>query len=326
MSTAPRKYTFVNGVLVKAPDSGTASTTTTTTISTTSTSHTVTPVVPIAVVCSPEDLASASEATAKHGVATTIPIATQNAIEGFYNPDFVNQYRAPSIVSGEDILEKLCSAFSSLEIPLGVLSKLLALAHYQLNFIVDDSGSMKLDSDSKRKDAGSYLLNRYRSFGADLHFPMSRWEEVEDRLHTMIDVIAYVPTGMISISFLNRVDFIYLDRTGKDPTAFSHFAHAEIARYFLVQPSGGTPIYGKLNHTFRSSMVPTLHYLFTDGEPSDARPDQVTELVLRRPNPMQNPITFISCTNDDAATGWMKRIDDIGPMIGEVDDYKDEKK
>ena len=67
-----------------------------------------------------------------------------------------------------------------------------------------------------------------------------------------------------------------------------------------------------------------MHYLFTDGEPSDARPERVTKLVLKRPNPIQNPVTFVSCTGDDAATEWMKELDDAGPMLAEVDDYEDE--
>jgi len=154
---------------------------------------------------------------------------------------------------------------------------------------------------------------------------MTRWEEVEDRLHTMMDVLAYVPTGMIIISYLNRANVVYLDRAGKDPTSFLQIAHTEIAKQFVTQPNGGTPIYSKLDRTFKSTTTPTLHYLFTDGEPSDARVEKVTELVLKRPNPMQNPITFVSCTNDDSATGWLKDIDDKGPMIAEVDDYLDEK-
>lgn len=51
----------------------------------------------------------------------------------------------------------------------------------------------------------------------------------------------------------------------------------------------------------------------------------IASLVLARNNPQNNPIVFVSCSNEDEATGWMKNVDEQGPFISEVDDYHDEK-
>ena len=71
---------------------------------------------------------------------------------------------------------------------------------------------------------------------------------------------------------------------------------------------------------------PTMHYLFTDGVPSDQPVEAVSSLILNRPNPEKNPLTLLSCTNEDEEVEWMKQIESIAPFCAELDDYQDEKR
>ncbi len=300
-----KKYRFVNGQLITNDETSKRQ---------------------IAVVSSPTQLAQVVEVASQNNVAIVVPPPTQQAIEGFYDDKFIEEYKAPQgTVSGDGLLDAIGAQFAKYEVPLGLLPILLKLKTYRLNFIMDDSGSMQLDTDSTKGEAGSFMMQRYTARNASLSARMSRWEEAEDRLHIMIDFIAYIPCQLVIISFLNRSTKIQLDRNGKTPEMFANEAHNLIQNAFASQPSSGTPIYGRLREAFGASYVPTMHYLFTDGQPSDATPDQVCNLVLSRNNPQNNPIVFVSCSNEDEATGWMKGVDERGPFISEVDDYNDEK-
>lgn len=68
-----------------------------------------------------------------------------------------------------------------------------------------------------------------------------------------------------------------------------------------------------------------MHYLLTDGVPSDRPYEAVADLVKYRPNPERNPITFLSCSNEDSEVEWMKEVEEIAPYTAEIDDYIAEK-
>ncbi len=46
--------------------------------------------------------------------------------------------------------------------------------------------------------------------------------------------------------------------------------------------------------------------------------------MSHRPNPAITPITLISCTTEDDKVKWMKKIEEEGPYMSEIDDYKGE--
>lgn len=303
MAYAAPRYRFENGMLTSSA----------TTVDT-----------PLAVVCTPDELVQATEVAKAHGEELKVPPATQAAIAGFYDPEFLKGYHTP--VDGDDILEEISDQFAHLEVPLGLLSKLLGLKGYALNFVIDDSGSMRSETDSLRRVAGPILMLRFRDRQDDMNRWMSRWEEAEDRLHTMMDVLLWIPTQEITVRFLNRRDIISITRDGRSPAELLALAHTQIENAFKKLPDGSTPIYSALSASFRAARGPTMHYLFTDGEPSDYGTDAVTALVLSRPTPANNPITFVSCTGDDDNTEWMKNLDEKGPWIAEVDDYEDERR
>ena len=155
---------------------------------------------------------------------------------------------------------------------------------------------------------------------------VTRWEKAEDRIHIMLDMLAYLPMERIQFTFLNRQsDNLIFSHAGKSPAQFANECHQYISQLFNSKPSGGTPLYKKLSEAFGRNAGNTMHYLFTDGEPSDATIEQVQHLVLTRPNPKINPLTFISCTESDKDAQWMKDIEALAPYTAELDDYISER-
>merc|ERR1711935_791214 len=67
-------------------------------------------------------------------------------------------------------------------------------------------------------------------------------------------------------------------------------------------------------------------YFFGDGMPNGGQSaiTSIVELLLHRINPEGNPVTFISCTNEDDAVEWMKDAEEIAPFCSESDDFMDE--
>jgi hypothetical protein len=286
--------------------------------------------IPIAVVCTQDDLVKADAAyqesdeyKEKH-IPLKVPDNTIHAIEQFHDEKFLNEYKTITPINGDAILDILCEQFTDYKLPIGLLPKLLQLKDYELYFIIDDSGSMNEKTDSNRNVACNFMKLKWRG---NVNQAMTRWEEAEDRLHVMMDILAFLPIVKITISFLNRADVLVFERNGASPSELASFMHREINETFIVPPTHGTPIYGKLKEAFEKSFNPTMFYLFTDGEPSDGPVSNVIKLVLnrkRKDHLKDFPITFVSCTNDDKQTEWMKNIDEMGPYIAEVDDFEDE--
>jgi len=160
--------------------------------------------------------------------------------------------------------------------------------------------------------------------------PMTRWQEAETRLHNMMDILAFIPTKSIEIRFLNAKNVIYLVRAGKTAEEFSSDAHAQIADSFsTIAVKYKTPTLRVMTEAFNSaagSANPTIHYLLTDGVPSDASVRQVADLIKNRANPKSNPLTLISCTNEDEESEWMKQVEEVAEYCSEADDFADERR
>lgn len=309
-----RKYIFVNGVMKKNPNYKDAQQP----ASTVSDSAKA-----LAIVSSTNDIAAATEAQeSATGQPMQLASTTIQSMEKMQDPTFVNAFNNKKI-DGGDLLEGLTTLFAKYEIPVGLINKLFALTEYdRLNFIIDDSGSMSGVSDTLLKLATPFVLNKARSSA----IKMTRWQEAEDRLHIMMDILSFLPIRNITISFLNRSDKLQLTHSGKTPEQFMDEAHKSIDGLFRRGgPDGRTPLYSRLKEAF-SSLDKTMHYVFTDGEPSDASKDQVGALVKNRFNPGNCPLTFISCTNDESEAQWMKDIGEVAPFTSEIDDFDSERK
>lgn len=158
---------------------------------------------------------------------------------------------------------------------------------------------------------------------------MTRWQEAENRLHIILDILSFIPIQNLDIRFLNAPNVISLPRIGKDPNVFQREAHEIVRHTFAtLEVKYKTPTFRELNKAFQESaryMEPTIHYFFTDGVPSDASTETVAQLITNRIRPEHNPLTLISCSDNDDEVDWMKEVEEIAPYCAEIDDYKSEK-
>ncbi len=189
----------------------------------------------------------------------------------------------------------------------------MMLSEYaSLEFIIDDSGSMQMISDTINP------ITRKNN---------TRWEEAHQRLKEMIEILAYVPFNQIGIEFLNRKDRLTLKRNGQSPEVFLQGAVSQIDAQFSRGPSGTTPALEKLQESFlRGQGVSISRYFFGDGLPNGGRRaiQEIVRIVKNRQEPQMNPLTFLSCTNEDEAVEWMKECEEVAPYCSEADDFGDE--
>ena len=92
----------------------------------------------------------------------------------------------------------------------------------------------------------------------------------ENRMHILMDIISFIPTKVITISFMNTRDVITLQHDGKSLEGFRAEAHSKIIAAFTANAVRyKTPTYACLENSFReaaSHTEPMMHYLLTDGE------------------------------------------------------------
>eukprot|EP00957_Ditylum_brightwellii_P103669 7898098-Ditylum_brightwellii.AAC.1 len=143
----------------------------------------------------------------------------------------------------------------------------------------------------------------------------------------MIEVLAYVPFNQVEIIFLNRSDRVSLQRQGRHPKSFMDDAYRQIDAAFVRPPSGTTPVLEKLQNSILSNQhINIARWFFGDGLPNGGLMAQreITNLLVNRPNPEMNPMTFISCTEENDQVEWMKDCEEIAPYCSESDDFKEE--
>jgi hypothetical protein len=329
----PKKYIFVNGVMMKNPEYMAAH----------PTGNKKTEIgveKQLAVVCSLTDQEDAKE---EYDVQTKpedskdrqftfeTTSGTMEAMALMSSPEYVQCISSPAPETAQQhvqeppksLFDQLIDYFIIYEVPLGLIDKLLELRHYRLNFLVDDSGSMQLASDAPRSEATVYMPCHGHAGN------MTRLEEEENRLHIFMDILAFIPTKGIQFYFMNTHREIKIDQHGKSPDAFKQEAHSAIRDAFAHLTMGATPTYRLLTKSFKDaeehSSDPTAHYLLTDGCPSDRSADEVGKLIKKRHHPERNPMTLLSCTNVDSECEWMKDIEEIAPYTSECDDFSDEK-
>ncbi|MBA3660321.1 MAG: hypothetical protein H0W64_01190 [Gammaproteobacteria bacterium] len=299
----------------------------------------------LAIVSSMDDVLVASEQQKR---LTQRPIqlsdATTSSIDIMQSSDFTNKFQVGQMQSG-DCIDGISKIFSQYEVPLGLVNKLLTLSQmgYKLNFIVDDSGSMGQPSNITVAEACPHLKMRLQNQGRPLNSPLSRWEEAEDRIHIMMDMLAFIPSKTVTVSFLNRPTSIILEHQGNSPAEFARMAHQRLDAEFQQAPYGLTPLYKKLSESLAQSTGNTMYYVYSDGIPSDGwrlnqqgmreivnnvptdqAIQQISELIITRANPQMNPITLNSCSNNDAEVAWLKKVDEDAPFTAEIDNFKAE--
>jgi hypothetical protein len=317
-----KKYIFENGVMKLNPEYVNENNASTGSVTQPTPTHDQ----PLAIVSSMNDVGDATTAQVEAtGAPMQLAQSTVASLDIIQDDDYGNQFQGGG--DSADLLEGLTNYFVQYEIPVGMLNKLLALQFYNLYFIIDDSGSMRAPTDSMMNEATTYILRNGQT--ANPQQPMTRWQEAENRLHVMMDILAYVPTKQIVISFFNAKNIITLSRAGMTPEAFKTAAHDQIIHAFsTIEVRYKTPTRHVLTRSFTmasSQPDPAMHYLFTDGVPTDASIGEIASIITNRINPQANPLTLISCTNEDEECEWMKEIEEKAPFTAELDDYHDEK-
>ena len=216
-------------------------------------------------------------------------------------------------MTADTMVDELGAIMGKYEVPMGLMNKLMMLSEFQsLEFIIDDSGSMQCLSDTVDKMTGK---------------PNTRWSEAQHRLKEMLEILAYVPFNQIGIEFLNRKDRIALLRQGRDPKTFLDDAYRQVDAVFARGPMGTTPAFEKLQDSLNRGRGATIaRYFFGDGVPNGGElvKTKIVQMLKTRQDPAGNPITFISCTNEDAEVEWMKDAEEIVPYCSESDDFSDE--
>jgi hypothetical protein len=120
---------------------------------------------------------------------------------------------------------------------------------------------------------------------------------------------------------------VVLTRNGREPRVFLADAYRQVDQAFARGPSGTTPVLEKLQMSFIEGTGKNVaRYFFGDGVPNGGIQAQkeITRILCARQNPEGNPVTFISCTNEDAAVEWMKDCEEAAPYCSESDDFGDE--
>ncbi|KAL3900686.1 MAG: hypothetical protein SGCHY_001162 [Lobulomycetales sp.] len=212
-------------------------------------------------------------------------------------------------LKSDQLVDGLQAILAKYEVPMGLMAKLLDLQQFDvLEFIIDDSGSMNNITDS-------YYPNGQ---------PMTRWVEAIQRLKNMIEVVSYIPTNYIRISFLNRQTVIQEARGNVPPHVFANKVYAQLDQEASILPRGTTPAFAALQNSLKSGQGRRVsRYFFGDGVPNHGEQPRIEHLIKNRPFPEQNPITFLSCTNEDDQVEWMKELEEVAPFCSEYDDYSD---
>jgi len=308
MGAGPKKYTKVNGIMKLNPEykkwkeAQNAAGPSATAVPATTVAR---PSQALPIISSMEDYEKLNDDIGE----TPMAESTSATIEMLQDDEIA----AEAGLNPEDMIDELGKLLAKYEIPIGLTNKLMCLSEYQsLEFIIDDSGSMTLQTDS---------------FDPVTKRPLTRWAEAQMRLKEMIEVIAYVPFEQVGIEFLNRKDRIAIKRNGRSPKVLLKDAKAQIDNVFKQGPYGTTPAFEKLRESLlRGQGHNIARYFFGDGKPNGGSQaiEAIIQLLVNRSNADGNPVTFISCTNEDEAVEWMKDAEEIAPFCSESDDFNDE--
>mmetsp|Transcript_7856 Transcript_7856/g.16405 ORF Transcript_7856/g.16405 Transcript_7856/m.16405 type:complete len:437 (+) Transcript_7856:243-1553(+) len=210
-------------------------------------------------------------------------------------------------------LDELNQVLAKYEVPAGMLAKLLDLRKFDAaEIIVDDSGSMTLQTDAKDPKG----------------MPMNRWWEAKWRITQIMELMAYVLSPPLTVTFLNRPNVLHLQRSdGEVPTAYIQRVESILMEAFRVGPGGRTPAREAIEASLsRNGDKSVLRFFLGDGVPNGGEYAcrQIENMLLHRPSPERNPFTFMSCTNNDSDVEWMKECEEKAPFCAEFDDYMDE--
>ena len=273
----------------------------------------------LGVISNMSDYAKLSE---RFGQEFSLAESTKTALQVTRDERFCHQVGfAPDLMVRQ--LEEL---FTKHKIPMGLMNKLFGLSDFDVvEFIIDDSNSMHCSYVSPH-DADKNGQQQQQQQQTN-----TRWTQAQARLKELLELVAFVPLSRIQVSFLDRPTELIWTRQDvdghnhKQPHLFLKDAYADIDACFALGPTD-TPTQWEHLH---DSMIAGRHkekvacFFLTDGLPNARHlaHHETFQALLQRPNPAANPVTFLSCTDDQAHRDWMKQAASIVPYCTEWDDY-----
>ena len=283
--------------------------------------------VPLAIVSTMDD-------QAQMGAVTQLPIPNQlsQTVQTMQSPQFVQHFAG---TDGGDLIDGLGEIFSRLEIPMGLMSKLMALQGRVLIFTIDDSGSMSSPSNLLFQDASPFMQQLLSNVPRRSQY-LNRWQEAEDRLFVLTEILSYVPFHTLILKTFDHEErhgrVFTFPRQAQSPQAFLDAIRRTIRDLFNHNPGGGTPIYANLTNSFQIakrsfSQNQCFHYIITDGEPNNKALEvrQIKDLLLSPArNAQQNPVTFLGCSNQRSDYMWIHELEEVAPLVASLPDFRDE--
>lgn len=199
---------------------------------------------------------------------------------------FINEYKFADICQTHEIS--------------GVFATYLrTLINYKIVILADDSGSMN-------------TLTNYNE---------PRWNELCRFVQTVFSITEMVENSPLDVYFLNRPSLLGVQQL------------QQITNVFTQKPKGGTPIVPVLRQILAApydrSYLGRLVIICTDGEPTDennrVNTKQLRDVLVSKRDEVDY-VTFLACTDDDSAIGYLNRWDVEIPRVDVIDDYQNEKK
>lgn len=172
------------------------------------------------------------------------------------------------------------------------------LINYKVVLILDDSGSM-LDPNGHGE---------------------TRWQELLRFVRAVFAVTEMIEQSPIDVYFMNRMQGVCVQRL------------QELERAFDAPPKGFTPTVPALRQVLQTpydaSYQGRIVLICTDGEPNDGKGNScIQELrrVLERERSPTDYVSFLACTDDDDAIGYLNRWDVELQRVDVMDDYQAER-
>jgi len=212
-------------------------------------------------------------------------------------------------------IDKLQSILDKHHVTIVSKDSLAVLEDYNFIAICDDSESMKMSAKPKEE----------RRLGEK---PVTRWHELQEGVSLLVDLLTCFRPEGLDVYFLNSGTVRAVKSSGNE----------KLQNIFQAGPTGKTPLTKRLKEAAADysarSELPTIVFIFTDGEP-DGGPKKFVktlgELVAHtgsgsHKKQSQFRVQIMACSNNDEEIAWLSEIDKQSEAIDVTDDYYNEKR
>lgn len=210
-------------------------------------------------------------------------------------------------------IDKLQSILDKHHVTIVSKDSLAVLEDYNFIAICDDSESMRMSAKPKEE----------RRLGEK---PVTRWHELQEGVSLLVDLLTCFRPEGLDVYFLNSGTVRSVKSSGNE----------KLQNIFQAGPTGKTPLTKRLREAAADvsarSELPTIMFIFTDGEP-DGGPKKFVktlgELVSGGRSSKKAPqfrIQIMACSNNEDEIAWLNEIDQQSDLIDVTDDYYNEKR